>query len=252
MDKKNYAFLVGPFIGELSWEYFHFAPYIIYLKKCNPKAKMIVCTRIDRFDLYGQHADILIPMKIKNDIKQNHHCFTIKKIDVKYYNNLAKLYFKKYNKDISIIQHIYPDIYSFYYKFKWQFSRLMMDYDFKPRSSNKKIVNKYIKKSDIIINSSKTYNNKNIKTINELTLNFNKFINENENSLIGCYIEAIKVCKGVIGYLDDNISRLALLLKKPLYILDNKINNDKINLLNPYKISITKIQSIEEGIKLLL
>jgi len=251
MNDINYGFLVGPFIGELSWEYFQFAPYIIYLKKSNPKAKIIVCTRLDRFDLYGQYADILIPMKIKNDIKQNHYCFKIKKIDIKYYNNLVKLYFKKYNKNISIIQHIYPDISSFYYKFKWQFSRLMMDYDFKPRSSNKKIINKYIKKSDIIINSCKSYNDKNIKTINELTLNYNKFINNNENSLIGCYIESIKLCKGVIGYLNDNVSRLALLLKKPLFILDDKIDNDKANLLNPYKIPIIKISSIEEGIKLL-
>jgi len=54
------AYLFGPFFGELSWEYFRFAPYAIYLKKISPDIKMIVFTRPSRFDLYGQYADILV------------------------------------------------------------------------------------------------------------------------------------------------------------------------------------------------
>jgi hypothetical protein len=252
--KKQYTYLVGPFIGELLWEYFYFAPHIIYLKKTNDNVKIIVCTRSDRFDLYGQYVDILIPVKIKNDIKENHYCFKLKKINLKYYNKLINSYYNKYKKDksLSIVKHIYPNISSFYYKFKWQFSKLTMDYDFKPRKNNKIIVKKYVKKSDILLSlSEKKYKNENIKLINELSLKFKNNIDDN-SSLIGCFIESIKLSKGVIGYLDNNISRLSLLLNKPLYILDDDINIDKINLINPYKTKVTKINSVDEGIELLL
>ena len=65
-QKNPKAVLFGPFLGELSWEFYRFAPYAIYLKKRNPDIKLIVLTRKERFDLYGKHADILIPLRIKN------------------------------------------------------------------------------------------------------------------------------------------------------------------------------------------
>jgi len=58
--KKPKAFLFGPFLGELSWEFYRFAPYAIYLKKHNPDVNIIVLTRKERFDLYGIYADIII------------------------------------------------------------------------------------------------------------------------------------------------------------------------------------------------
>ena len=61
------AFLFGPFVGELCWEFFRFAPYAIHLKKNNPNSRLIVLTRPSRFDLYGQYADILVPLRLKND-----------------------------------------------------------------------------------------------------------------------------------------------------------------------------------------
>ena len=36
---KRSAILVGPFVGELEWEMYRFAPYLIHLKKENPKYK---------------------------------------------------------------------------------------------------------------------------------------------------------------------------------------------------------------------
>ena len=251
MNTKKFNLLVGPFIGELLWEYYHFAPYVIYLKNNNPNINMIVCTREERFDFYGQYANILIPIKIKNDIKDNQTCFTIKQFDLQNYNRFVNTYYNKYNKKYTIIEHIYPDISNFYWKFKWQFHRQMMNYNFKPRVQNINIAKQYIKKSDIILNISEKYNFNNTLNINMLISTFNMLVDYNYSSLWGCIIEAIKRCKGVIGKIDDDITKLALLLKKPVVIIDEQIPNDKINLFNVYKIPIMHTLNIEEGINYL-
>ena len=62
MMKKSIA-LFGPFIGSLSWEFYRFAPLMIFLKRLYPDKKIAVLTRPERFDLYGQYADYLIPLK---------------------------------------------------------------------------------------------------------------------------------------------------------------------------------------------
>ena len=245
---KKFNLLVGPFIGELFWEYYHFAPYLIYLKNNNPKINMIVCTREERFDFYGKYANILIPIKIKNDIKNNQTCFTIRDYDIQHYNNFVKSYYDKYNKEFKINEHIYPDISNFYWKFKWQFPRKMMNYNFKTRIQNKKIAKQYIKSSDIILNIPGEYYFANTPNIDILFSTFNMLVNYNTSSLWGCIIESIKICKGIIGKIDDDIIKVALLLKKPIVLIDEKISYDKINLLNVHKIPIMHTLNIEEGI----
>ena len=50
-NNKDSAILFGPFSGELSWEFYRFAPYLIYLKRINPDIKTIVYSRAQRIDL---------------------------------------------------------------------------------------------------------------------------------------------------------------------------------------------------------
>ncbi len=76
-QNKLNAYLAGPFVGELIWEFFRFAPYIIHLKKAIPKTKIIVFTRSSRFDLYGQYVDILVPLNIPDNLPKKQTCFTI-------------------------------------------------------------------------------------------------------------------------------------------------------------------------------
>ena len=251
MNEKKFNLLVGPFIGELFWEYQYFIPYLIYLKNNNSNINMIVCTREERFDFYGQYANVLIPIKIKNDIEINQSCFTIKNYNIESYNLFINSFYKKYNKNFKIDKHIYPDISDFYWKFKWQFPRECTNYNFKPRIQNKKIIKNYIKHSNIILNTAEEYNYQDILNIDKLTSNINMFINYNTSSLWGCIIEAIKLCKGVIGKIDDDIIRIALLLKKPVVLIDKKISYDKINLLNVHKIPIMNTSNIEEAIQYL-
>ena len=102
------AYLVGPFVGELIWEFFRFAPYIIHLKKNRPKTKIIVFTRDSRFDLYGQYADILVPLNIPNDLPEKHSYFTIQGLDSDKYVHISVLniHFRElYQYQLPILVH---------------------------------------------------------------------------------------------------------------------------------------------------
>ncbi len=242
---REKVFLVGPFIGELSWEFYQFAPYIIHLKKENPKAKFIIFTRPSRFDLYGIYADIFVPLKFSDDIKEKQHCFGVRGFSLDKYNILASSYKRQYREKFKIIEHICPDTSIFYYKLKWQYPRASMDYDFEPRKNNLEIAEKFVNSSDILIDINGDLEK--AKDVNDLILQFTDLIDK-KSSIVGCLIESIKLCKYVIGNLNSNSSRLALLLKKPLITINESLTDDEINLLNPYKTLVIRAPNIEEGV----
>ena len=139
------AYLFGPFFGELSWEFFRFAPYAIYLKKSEPEKKLVVFTRPSRFDLYGQYADILVPLCIKDDQKYTEKAFRLVGFDSNLCKMLVNTYRFKYRKKFNIVDHFYPDGSTMRHNLKWQFPRGKMDYDFKPRILNHNEVDKFFK-----------------------------------------------------------------------------------------------------------
>ena len=258
VDNNTYegTYLVGPFIGELSWEYFRFAPHIIYLKKTLPKTKFVVLTRPERFDFYGSHVDILVPLKLTKTCNENTIGFTIEEFPYKYYEKIIESFIKIYTNNKKIPQIIYPAISNFSYKVKWQFPRNKMDYDFKPRRSNTLAVNKIINDGCVLFDDRQ-----NCIDINQLrsyeTKGFLHFLNEIKPYLIhssvstwGCYVEALKKCKFVIGNLSSDVSRLALLLKTPVITINEKLSNDDIHLINPLKTPVIKCTDVEEGIKI--
>ena len=144
--KKGEAYLFGPFVGELAWEFFRFAPYAIHLKKENPNVKIIVLTRQERFDLYGKYSDILVPLRITDDKTYTQSAFGLLGYDINYYETISKFFAEKYNKEYEIIGHFYPNIKPWQRKIKWQFPRIKMDYDFNVRNTNNEIVDSIVGK----------------------------------------------------------------------------------------------------------
>jgi hypothetical protein len=248
--------LVGPFIGELSWEYFRFAPYIIHLIKTNPLNRFIVFTRPDRFDFYGSYVDIFVPLKITNDLESKQRGFKIDDFSQEHYEKLLKVFILKYKNNYKIVDKIYPDITAFSYKVRWQFPRKRMDYDFKPRKGNYEVIKNFIAPECVFIDTS-IESHKDIQLENYSSIitsdfldNITPFVKNPNISKWGCYIEAIKNCQFVIGNLSSHISRMALLLNKPLITINEKLSNDSIHLINPLETPVISCTNIEEGIRI--
>ena len=254
LRKKAKAFLVGPFIGELSWEFYRFAPYIIHLKKENPTIKVIVFTRPSRFDLYGLYADILVPLKLSNDKSSAQDCFKIKGISDKKYSLLSKVFTIKYQKQYEVVDHIHPDISKFYYKMKWQYSRNLMDYDFKPRSANAKYIKKYDSNNLIFYDFNEIHPQclRKYDCVGFGNAFFEELSSDHKNpnlSSLGCLIELIRKCKFVVSSFDSYIAHLSLLLKTPVIAPNKNITEDKINLLNPLNTPVILYDELERGIE---
>jgi hypothetical protein len=257
-SKMLNAYLVGPFVGELIWEFFRFAPYIIHLKKNRPKTKIIVFTRDSRFDLYGQYADILVPLNIPNDLPEKHSYFTIQGLDSDKYNKLAEQLLNKYKKRFKIIKHIYPDISYFYYKLKWQFPRDSMDYNFKPRKENMRAVNEYINNDKIVLVNFNFSEGMPLVGQLESSGYFTTFINmfsehillanQPGTSLLGCIIELLKRCDFVITKFNSYIANLALLVGTPIIAVGETPSYDSLLLMNPLNTPVIKCDNITDGI----
>ena len=248
---RGNAYLFGPFIGELSWEVFQFAPLAIYLKKLQPTISIIVLTKKERFDLYGKYADILVSLKLKL-IERYHteNCFKINNYPKKDYDFIAEYFLNKYRERYDIFNHYYPDI-GWRYNFKWQYSNSMMNYDFQPRDENKVIVDFLIKDLDNIVyfdGLEKQYlSGYNVVDSKSFEFQVEKLLNV-KSSYLGCIIELLKRCKFVVGNMNNDISKLAILLNVPLINL-GEYSQDKINIINPNKTLVIPTIDINEGVK---
>lgn len=252
---KESAYLIGPFIGEFRWEYYYFAPYIIRLMKEDPERKFIVFTRRPRFDLYGAYADIFVPLKMINDKPEYGNRFKMNGFDMNRFNMLLKSYVGKYKKRYKIIDKVYPDISRFSYKVKWQFPRSEMDYDFQPRKQNRPLVERFVKSNQVFVDQSKyvlpiKLGHYDTKHSTDLQSQITNFVDDIQISVIGCFIEALKMCEFVIGNLYSDYSRLALLLKKPLITLNEQLTDDQIHLINPLNTPVIRCDNVKEGLKI--
>jgi hypothetical protein len=249
---KARAVLFGPFVGELCWEMFRFAPHAIYLKKKDPGLRIIVLTREERFDLYGQYADILIPLRIKNDELMKRDCFKLIGYEQEYYNTIIKYFKIKFKRRFTIVDHKWPDVRLWRYKVKWQFPRNQMNYDFKPREDHNKIAETSIGIHTGLLDCNAINNrtdNDDIIESTELIEYFHDNLTEKTTTL-GYLINSIKLCHYVIGDIKSEISHLALLLGIPLIHLGKKHSNDYFSILNPLNTPIIVANSIEEGVNI--
>ena len=248
---KPPAYLFGPFVGELSWEFFRFAPYAIHIKKEHPDVPMIVFTRSSSFDLYGNYADIFVPLRIPGDENLKRECFRLDSLMTKDYNRIAKRVRSQYKKRFQIIKHYYPDISSWRYRLRWQFPRRLMDYDFQPRRKNKQIARRLVKHNNIIVDNIKLANFNYPEVINsgDLFMRIKDEVNNYDTTYLGVLIETFKICRYVVGNLESHLSHLAILLRKPLVCINNKITMDNIGIMNPLKTPIVFANNIKEGMK---
>lgn len=142
-DKEN-IILMGPFVGELYWEAGRFAPMLPYLKEKH-KCKFAVFTREDRFDLYGDNSDILVPLRIQGDyIDKSPNCFRLDNFDTALYEKLAVKFRNKYSERFKVIRHIYPNIDKGKFVNKNQFSKNEMIFKYLPRIDNYNLVNNFL------------------------------------------------------------------------------------------------------------
>jgi len=123
-------------VGEFGWEILRFAPHVLWTKreKYENKVKLIVCSRWDREDLYGDDADIFVPFSIdESGLKQD--CFKLTGFEKEYKEWMMKLS-EKYCQEYDIIEEIYPRIDKRAYTQRNQYPQNEMDYDFQPREGN--------------------------------------------------------------------------------------------------------------------
>jgi len=150
MSKKKDAVLFGPFVGEFYWECGRFAPmlsYMLYKQYKNKEVDYVVYTREERFDLYGKHANILVPLKIPGDYSEYMpECFRLPGFPKTEYNSLARKFRKKYEERYNIIKHIFPDIRKPAFLNKNQYSQSIMHYKYKPRKANYELVDEFLPK----------------------------------------------------------------------------------------------------------
>jgi len=260
-------FLFGPFVGSLQFEFYRFAPFMIFTKKNYPECKIAVLTREERFDLYGQYSDYLIPLKIKNTNVKNQIFFKLKDLKTSEYNKLVARFNKMYSSRYEVINHYYPDIIDYRYKVRWQFGRSKMNYNFNPRFLNRSTIEKIFPKK-LFIFISPPYDSNFISKLTHLILKnklnkkftFVTYTDCNQSSIykniedikinsrtshIGYLIEILKRSRLVIGPKSD-FTHLALLLKVPIIIWGNDTN---INLINPLNTRIVLHNDIPDNIE---
>lgn len=259
MDK---VILFGPIIGELNWEIRYFIPFFNYIYKNNPKEKFIIYTRKERFDLYSNKPNILVPLKLEEDLLENNQIgFTINNFNLDKYFDLKNNFYNKYSKNYEIVNHYYPKINNLMHLINWQFGRDNILYEYKSLPINNDLINNIINtnkevylfdcsgfSSEEIFRIIYEIENKNIFYVlykksnnfassisifkNKDYIIFNEDILSNGNSLLGCFISLIEKATKVIGTLESEIVILSLLKNKETILID-EYDEDEIHLNNP-------------------
>jgi hypothetical protein len=246
------ARLYGPYLGELSWEFYRFAPFVIYNKIRYPFIKTIILTRPSRFDLYGSYADIFVPLKMKDENEDLQEGHGMKGFDLKLYDRLVRNFHMRFSGRFNILSHQYPDIREWFRKVKWQFPRINMDYSFKPREDNTRMINTLVDEYENIIFCDIDHNirPKNYKVFDK-SFYGQIFDKANINTtFLGCLIEILKRCKFTIGNIENPISHLSLLLKIPLIHVGDDLREDTVKMLNPLETPVIKCNNHYKGIEI--
>lgn len=141
---KKRAILVGPCIGEMYWEFARFVPHIIWKRKYQLKDEdvdFVVLTRPDRFDMYGQYVNVMVPLRIDESLyKQD--CYRLQDFPNNYYDELLRVFRNQFSHRYKIIEHVYPKI------GKWddknQYPKNRLNFEYLPRKENYDIITKEI------------------------------------------------------------------------------------------------------------
>lgn len=249
--RSNYLF--GPFIGETIYELNYFVGHAIYLRKRDPRNKIIVLTRKENFDLYGKYATTLIPLPLSKELKPNK--FSCNGMHFHLFDEMVRRFKLKYRNKIKVHGHFYPHITTHLKNLKWYYPRNEIDFDFKTRPKNFIIARDICKKSkDFIISDfqnditsdsqyiffpvSYLFNELNITSVPDVTS-------------IGILIEMIRLAKYVCADIDSLTGRLAMLVRKPLITKRSFLDVQYLNPINPYKSIVIGCENLSKGIRYL-
>jgi len=245
---RDKAILAGPFIGDITWEIYRFAPFILYLKDTIPDAHLVVFTRPESFDLYGVRASILVPLKLPHEKTR---CFSCDLISDSKYASLVETFKVSYKGRFKVVSHVFPVLRGFYWRVKWQFPRLLYNYDFRPRSGSRNAVERI--QCDFFV--STFCDIQNLLTLSSrytiiTTSDLRNSIQETINcTYIGCVIEILKKSKCFIGDISSSEGQLALLLKVPVITTEN-LSSDEVSLLNPLRTPVIFCNDILTGVEI--
>jgi hypothetical protein len=159
------AILAGPCLGELWWCFERFAPHVFWkkkeLEKQYGKILLICLERPDRFDVWGRHADILVPLVIEEDettYKQN--CFRLDRFPDRKYEEIIRNFRLYYETGYNILEHTYPILSQKQFANKCQFARDQKLYEFIPRLENKLLLDEYLKTDKLIVTVAARFRDK--------------------------------------------------------------------------------------------
>jgi len=240
--------IFGPFVGEMIYEMSYFAPYAIYKKKNDPNRQLVVFTRPDRLDLYGQYVDIFVPLNLKDDDESFQSGWSSSIYNSEVISSLISVIKSKFVSRFHEVSHFIPYTKGNLSYVRWQFPRNEMDYDFKPRLLNLTWVLNNIGNDDFIFCESKNYSfNSNVVYFDDLKENYYSSQNES-TTFLGVLIETIRKCKLVIGKLNSLCTRAAFLLKRPVISIDSE-KGDYIHLINPFRVPVIISDTVSHGVK---
>ena len=284
MYSMTKAVLVGPVLGELYWELARFAPYIIGKRKNEyyRDAKFIVLTRPDRVDIYGNYADIAIPLEIEGDNSTYmQDCFKLTNFPDSEYNKIVDSFHLSFINKYIIMESIRPNLSGDNFASKKQFindrNKQFISYEYSPRVKNKLLLDTVLAGDNrpIIVlapryrkNMKRNWNHweelydaiskdhmlKNFKFVicgkhpdyipdpKGRFLDINNIVN-NETSHIGLSIELIKRSILTIGS-QSAIPNISLLLKVPVMEWGHQRQIHTVDN-NPFNTSIRFIDDME-------
>ena len=144
---KQKVILVGPFVGELYWEFFRFAPYVF--KQNSKNYPLVVLTRPDRYDIYGDRVIEFIPLDIKGDsIKRFGECFKMIGLDIVDYDKITKTFHDQMEMKYKIVDHFVPPFKKPQYLDKDYYPLNHRLFEYKTREDNVNLVNNFFKKNN--------------------------------------------------------------------------------------------------------
>jgi len=151
MGGKQNVILVGPFVGEMFWEFFRFVPHIIGKIKHLVNCKVVVYTRKDRFDMYGQWANEFKPLVVPGDGETKFaECFHLMGQDVQEFEKIKNDFYNEYVLKYNILMHLYPPVKKKKdYLNKNYYPLNQQIFEYMPREDNVRLVTDFLYRSKV-------------------------------------------------------------------------------------------------------
>lgn len=241
-SSKKKVILAGPFIGDPRWECLYFCGHVLYLATIE-NLGLVVCTRPDRFDLYGQYADVLVPLRFQES-KSLFSGFTDKSVSSSRYHVYAKKFASYYQKKFDVVKHVYPEVSGFSSLVKWQFPRHQVNYSFRPRKKCYKKVRHLLSGMDIFVSSNYEFVSNQFNVVTPDVLNFDFDLTF---SYLGCLIEVLKHCRFSICDITSIEAQLSLLVGTPVISIE-VISEEELQLINPKGTLVVVCNNVVTGI----